>query len=126
MLRRRLASLALALGLMFTFSGCAAFNGNGDCDDGGGRFFSRFFSNSGSRGGLFHRNGNGNGVPVDCECNGGHMPFMEGPTWTPPIPSGQTVPIPITTTPTATQNPPPPHLFKLPNAAPTPYVPSVN
>jgi hypothetical protein len=107
MLRLRLACLTLASGLLFTLSGCCSF-----CEE--GRLFPRLFhSSSMSR-------------PIgECECHSAHLPQMmdataQGPILTTPGAAGQTVPIPITNLPTNQ----PPQIFKAPQAAPTPYVPS--
>ena len=114
MLRLRLASLALASGLMFTLSGCCSF-----CEDGKFTFPRLFRSNSSSR--IF-----GHGDGAECECHGSHLTgmmdaaSMSGPGITMPAASSQAVPIPITNIP-ANQ---PPQIFKVPQASPTPYVPA--
>ena len=111
MLRLRLASLALASGLLFTLPGCCSF-----CEE--GRLFPRLFHYS-SMSRPAHE------LPGECECHSAHLPQMmdaagQGPILTPPAFPGQTVPIPITNLP-ANQ---PPQIFKAPQATPTPYVPS--
>jgi hypothetical protein len=117
MLRSRLASLAVACGLFFTVSGCCSF-----CEDGRFRLFR---SNYGSGGqGIFSHH-----QQPQCECNQGGMPGMpgifdttasHGPVMMTPASSNPTMPIPITNVPSS----PPPQVFKLPMAAPTPYVPA--
>ncbi|MSQ95750.1 MAG: hypothetical protein EXR98_14510 [Gemmataceae bacterium] len=108
MFRARLASLALALGFLFTLSGCCAF-----CED--GKLFPRLFHH-GSRHGVF------SGHRGECECQGGaHMPpIMGSAQHSGPIFTGSTGPIPITNIP-VTQVP---NTFKVPNANPTPYSPT--
>lgn len=104
MLRLRLASLALASGVLFTLSGCYSM-----CDS--GPLFPRLFDRSSSYRPTSH---------PECECH--NSSFMApAPTMisqgsmTPSSPSQ----IPITNIPAGQ----PPMLFKTPNAAPTPYVP---
>ena len=112
MLRIRLASLALAGGLLFTMSGCRT-----SCEEGG--MFSRLFrSYSSTHSGM-------EGMHGGCDCHSAHMPQMEGsmvhgPVLTTPGVVGTTVPIPITNIP-ANQ---PPQIFKVPQSSPTPYVPT--
>ena len=111
MLRIRLASLALAGGLLFTMSGCCSF-----CED--GKMFPRLFrSNSSTHSGM-------EGMHGGCDCHSAHMPQMEGavqgPFLTAPGVAGTTMPIPITNIP-ANQ---PPQIFKVPQSSPTPYVPT--
>jgi hypothetical protein len=105
MLRIRLASLALASGLVFTLSGCCSF-----CEE--GRPFPRLFNHSA----MSH-------PTAECECQSSHLPQMmgdvQGPILTMPGATGQTVPIPITNIPPGQ----PPAVFKVPTASPTPYVP---
>ena len=116
MLRIRLASLALAGGLLFTMSGCCSF-----CED--GKMFPRLFrSNSSTHSGT---HSGMEGMPGGCDCHSAHMPQMEGgmvhgPVLTNPGVVGSTVPIPITNIP-ANQ---PPQIFKVPQSSPTPYVPT--
>jgi hypothetical protein len=118
MLRLRLASLAVACGLLVSLSGCSSMSGSSTCDD--GRF--RLFRNSSFRPGIFH--GGQNGTSAECECQNGHMmDGMHGPLMPTPIGASQTMPIPITSIPPAAQ---PPQVFKLPTAPATPYVPSIH
>ena len=112
MLRLRLASLALASGLLFTLSGCCSF-----CED--SRLVPRLFNRSS----MSCQNC---GQPGGCECHSPPMPHMmdpavQGPILTTPGGPGQTVPIPITNLP---PNQPPPPNFRVPQASPTPYVPA--
>ena len=116
MLRSRLASLAVACGLLVTLSGCCSF-----CED--GRLFPRLFKSNyqGAQAGSMF----GHRAP-ECECHQGpHMPGIfdtaskHGPVLMTPA-SNPTMPIPITNVPTNQ----PPQIFKLPQAAPTPYIPT--
>jgi hypothetical protein len=118
MLRSRLASLAVACGLFFTVSGCCSF-----CEDGRFRLFRSNYG-SGSPGIFSHHQA------PPCECNQGampgifdtassHGPALMTPTSSNPTMPSPTMPIPITNVPTNQ----PPQVFKLPMAAPTPYVP---
>jgi hypothetical protein len=122
MRRLRLASLALACGLLSTLSGCCAF-----CED--GRMFPRLFRSSSQRPILDRLHGNTGSIGAyhqpECDCqHGAHMPapdFQGGQIFTMPptgMPVGPT-PIPITNIP-ASQ---PPNILKVPQAAPTPYFP---
>ena len=105
MLRLRLASLALASGVLFTLSGCCSFCENGS-------MFPRLFDRSSSYRPVSH-------AGPDCEC--GHNSFMapmptmisQGsmPSSAPSMPAIVNIP--------ASQNQPP--LFKTPNAVPTPW-----
>ena len=110
MLRLRLASLALASGLLFTASGCWYGDGSED-----GRLFPR----------LFPIHPAGSYVNGDCECRGAHSlpPVMDsgsmpGPVWPSPPPP-KTASIPITTAPVNQ-----PNIFPIPQALPTPYTPA--
>ena len=99
MFRNRLASLALACGLLFTISGCCAF-----CED--GRMFPRLFRSTGYRPGLLTGRGH------ECECpapDGTHGPILTTPHFPPS-------PVPITTNP--------PLIQKVPQAQSTPYHPN--
>jgi hypothetical protein len=111
MFRLRLASLALAAGLLVTMSGCCSF-----CEDGRFRLFrsnSMSFTGSG-------------GVSSECECHSAHLPpgmssaSLPGTMFPSQVSAGQTVPIPITNMPPSQ----PPQIFKVPQAAPTPYSPT--
>lgn len=113
MLRLRLASLALASGLLMTLSGCL-----NTCAE---PMFPRMRSAFASRS-VIH------GEPVDCECHGAaHMPVpadfasMQGPQLPPgtvmPMPS----PIPVTNVPAGQ----PPSYFRVPQASPMPYAPTI-
>ena len=110
MLRLRLASLALASGLLLTLSGCRT-----TCED-EGRFFPRLFNHS-----SLKASSHG-----ECDCHHGQLPphmMMEsaqGPVLTAPSMAGQTAPVLIRDVP-ASQ---PPQVFKVPMAAPTPYNPA--
>lgn len=116
MLRSRLAFLAVACGLLFTLSGCRLFS-----DDDRPRLFG---GNSRGAGVFSHRH-------AECECNHGQMPGIfdtaqsHGPVLMTPTSSHPQMhppmPIPITNVP-ATQQPP--NIFKIPQAAPTPYTPA--
>jgi hypothetical protein len=114
MLRSRLASLAVACGLLITLSGCCSM-----CEDGRLRLFSGS-QRTGSSPGIFSHQ------QPQCECNQGHMPGIfdttssHGPVLMTPASSNPTMPIPITNMPTMQ----PPQVFKLPLAAPTPYSPA--
>jgi hypothetical protein len=107
MLRIRLASVALASGLLFLASGCNT------CGE--GRFFPRLFSSHSM---------SAPSMESECGCHSAHLPQMmdgaPGQMMTMPTAAGQTVPIPITNVPTSQ----PPQVFKVPMAAPTPYIPS--
>jgi hypothetical protein len=113
MLRLRLASLALASGLMLMLSGC-----NTCSED--GRMFPRLFGTTSMRPAGSY------GLPGECECHGAHsMPpvmdsaSMPGPMW--PVQSGPNASqIPITNVP-ANQ---PPQMFPVPQARPVPYNPA--
>jgi hypothetical protein len=119
MLRLRLASLALASGLLFTTSGCMSTS---SCDD-GGRLFSR----------LFHSNSAPSyGMPGECGCQTGGAPFaapmppimdsasMPGPMWSSKSSKdGMPLPIPITNVPNQ-----PPQFPKNLLAQPTPFNPA--
>jgi hypothetical protein len=109
MLRLRLASLALASGLLFTLSGCFS-----TCED--GRLFPRLFRS--------------NSAPVygasgECDCHSSRMPpitdtgAFPGQAFTMPAGSNPTMPIPITNFPSNQ----PPQILKVPQAQPTPFVP---
>ena len=103
MFRIRLASVALALGLMCTASGCF-FNE--------GPMFPRISS-------FFHRTN-------ECECQtgqtAGHLPPEFAPPMPAPVLGHGAPPIPTITTVPATQ---PPQMLKGP-AVTTPYFPPVN
>lgn len=111
MLRLRLASLALASGVVFTLSGCQS-----SCDS--PPLFGRLFDRSSSYRPMSHSG-------PECECHNssfmGPMPTMissPGSMMTMPPSATQ---IPITNIPTSAGQPP---LFlKTPSAAPTPYAP---
>jgi hypothetical protein len=106
MLRHRLASLALATGLLFTLSGCFS-----TCED--GRLFPRLF-NSSSR----------SGPAMDCECHNALSPsVMMDPAAQGPILPGPGANVPIITTVPANQ--PPQRFNKVPTAPATPYAPSI-
>jgi hypothetical protein len=124
MLRLRLAILALACGLFVTLSGCRTY-----CED--DRLFPRLFRSNYAGGGLF--SGNRMAAPgPECECNQGQFPGIfeptsnHGPIMMSPASSQPTMqmpmpaPIPITNVPTNQA----PQVFKIPQAAPTPYVPA--
>ncbi|MBM3993751.1 MAG: hypothetical protein FJ303_06310 [Planctomycetes bacterium] len=106
MLRLRLAFVALASGLLFMLSGCCSL-----CEE--GRLFPRLFRHHALR----QSHGN-------CECMHGGSPVMmdaaHGPTLLTPGTAGTAAPIPIRDVP-ASQ---PPQVFKVPQATPTPFVPS--
>ena len=113
MLRLRLASLALASGVLFTLSGCCAFCENGQPS------FPR----------LFNRSASSAPHSAECECHNAFMappPTMigmssaQGPILMQPSTASAQTPIPITNLP-ATQ---PPQMFRVPNAPPTAYVPN--
>jgi hypothetical protein len=103
--------MALACGFLITLSGCCSF-----CED--GKLFPRLFRSNYSGPGLFQGG-------AECECNSTPVPpimdsaAFPSPSWSPPRPN-PSMPIPITNIP-ANQ---PPHLFKIPQAAPTPYAPT--
>lgn len=117
MLRLRLASLALASGLLFTLSGCTS-----TCED--SRLFPRLFRSSSMSQSAIQ------GMPGECDCqqgvHGAHQlpPMMDSASMPGPMWSSQTgpnaVPIPITNIP-ANQ---PPQIFKIPQAQPTPFSPA--
>ena len=98
MLRIRLASVAVALGMMFTLPGCFFHDGP---------LFPRINN-------FFHGHHD-----APCECHAGHLPpelhGQNGPILMGP---GQTMPT-ITTVPAASQ----PNVFKGPSATTTPYFP---
>jgi hypothetical protein len=102
MFRLRLASLAIACGLLLTMSGCMSV-----CDEGR----PRLFRSTAFRPGWLH--GNKTGQPHECECQtmpeGMHGPIMTTPHFPP-------APIPITNMP--------PHIQKVPQAPATPYFPN--
>lgn len=115
MRRFRLAALTLTSSLLVTLSGCASF-----CDD------------SWSFPRLFHSSRVYNGV--DCDCHHapwtpgvavppGQGPFVAPPPGAmpapPPGPAAPPLP-PVTNVPANA----PPHLFKVPQAAPVPYSPA--
>jgi len=104
MLRLRMASLALASGVLVTLSGCTS-----TCER--EPLFSRLFDRSSSYGSR---------SSAECEC---HNSFM-GPTPTMMPSQGTMTTMPSSATSIPITNIPqgqPPQLFK--NAAPTPYVP---
>jgi hypothetical protein len=113
MLRLRLATLALASGVLFTLSGCCSFCENGQ--------FRLFPSRSSGYGAFSH-------PTAECECHNAFMappPAMmssaQGPVMTMPSTASATTPIPITNIPATTQ---PPSIFRVPSAPPTAYVPN--
>ena len=106
MLRLRLASLALASGVLFTLSGCTS-----SCER--EPLFSRLFDRSSSYRPMSHSS-------AECECHNlfmGPMPTMMSSQGTMTTMPSSATSIPITNIPQGQ----PPMLFK--NAAPTPYVP---
>jgi hypothetical protein len=113
MLRLRLASLALASGLLFLLSGCAS-----TCED--SRFFPRLFRSNSMSYPASH------GMPGECECHnsqfapGMEMSTLPGPMFPQSAGVNQTMPIPITNIPPNQ----PPQIFKVPQALPTPYAPT--
>lgn len=114
MLRLRLASLALASGVLFTLPGCGIF--------GDGPMFPRLFpSRCSSYAPTSH-------AGPECECHNAFMgpqPQMmssaQGPIFTTPATASATTPIPITNIPATSQ---PPSIFRVPSAPPTAYVPN--
>ena len=106
MLRIRLASLALATGLLFSMSGCCSMNEEG-------RLFPRLFNHS-SMSAPRHQG--------ECECHGAGFPpgveMSQGPIMPGAV---QTMP-PITTLP-ANQTP---QAFKNPPANSVPWVPAAH
>ncbi len=118
MRRIRLASLALACGLLTTLSGCCGF-----CED--GRLFPRLFRTNYHRPILDRFHGPAGAAHPECECmHGPQLPptdFPAGQIITMP-PAGMPMsPIPITNIPAAQQQAP--NILKVPQAAPTPYFP---
>jgi hypothetical protein len=124
MLRLRLASLALASGLLLTASGCLSSSGcfsSSGCDS-SGPMFPRLFHRSESQSAMMGGTGcecQRSAWPQGVEVPAGQGPFlMPGAVSTPPTSS-----IPIVNVPTGTPQSLP---LKAPPAPPTAYFPNVN